>query len=200
MSPGKVTDRSYRLIKNAIASGELRLGDRLDSTMLARKYESSPTPIRDALFRLTGERLVDPQPNCGFKLSIPSEVQLRSRYDWSLKLLKQVAKGPKRNPRECWDVGTSRDDPAIAAFNLFRGISQFAVNPELGAAIMNINERLQPVRLIEYMVVPDAEHEIAGLFECFRSKDWTLLVDHVSHYHKLRIRLVPELVTCLLYQ
>jgi Bacterial regulatory proteins, gntR family len=197
MSPGKVMERSYMLLKAAMASGELRPGDRLDPAKLARAYDISPTPVRDALYRLAGERLVDSRAHDGFEVPMPGETELRSQYNWSLDLLKLALKHPKKSKPSHPEASIEHDDPAVGAFTLFEVIARLAVNPELTTAIITIGERLQPVRRIEYMVFDDLNEELALLFERIVAGQIQPAIQAVSQYHKRRIGRVTELVTCL---
>jgi DNA-binding GntR family transcriptional regulator len=51
-------DAAYRYIRNAIISGELRSGETLQETRLAKLIGVSRTPVREALSRLDNEGLV----------------------------------------------------------------------------------------------------------------------------------------------
>jgi DNA-binding GntR family transcriptional regulator len=48
-----------------IFRGQLKAGERLVIQDLARRFEMSPTPIREALVALEGIGIVDIEPNCG---------------------------------------------------------------------------------------------------------------------------------------
>lgn len=198
MSPGMVMERSYKLLKTAIASGELRPGDRLDPAKLARQYDVSPTPVRDALYRLAGARLVNSRTQDGFEVPLPSETELRWQYSLSQDLLKLAIKNPKKNMgfRLEWSISHD-DDPAKAVLNLFDAIARSAANPELTATIMNICERLQPVRRMEYMVFADHDVELSLLMECAAKGEPQETINLLSRYHKRRIRHVSDLITCL---
>src|ERR1700733_8228058 len=56
----------YSQIKHRLAAGFLRLGDRIDVTVLADHLGVSVTPVREALSRLFDEQLVQFAPTKGF--------------------------------------------------------------------------------------------------------------------------------------
>lgn len=190
-------ERSYKLLKAAIASGELRPGDRLDPARLARQYDASPTPVRDALYQLAGARLVDSRTHSGFEVPLPSETELRWQYNWSLDLLKLAIRNPNKNRISPLESRSWIDDCATGVFNLFVDVARSSANPELTAAIINICDRLQPVRRIEYMVFSDLENELALLLEGAVEAEQPKIIKLLTHYHKRRILHVSDLITCL---
>jgi len=52
-------------LEEAIATGELAPGDRLDETELAHRFQVSRTPVREALHQLASVRLVEIRPRRG---------------------------------------------------------------------------------------------------------------------------------------
>ena len=77
MSPGATMERVYRVLKAQVMHGEFAPGERLDPSVLARDLGASPTPVRDALHRLSGERLVDSWHQEGLRQPIVGEGDLR---------------------------------------------------------------------------------------------------------------------------
>ena len=59
-------ERAYEALKRRIVSLKLQPGMRLDQARLERELGLGRTPIREALFRLTSEGLVDANHNQGF--------------------------------------------------------------------------------------------------------------------------------------
>jgi DNA-binding GntR family transcriptional regulator len=51
-------DQSYRILRGMVTSGELPAGERVTERALAARLSVSPTPIREAISRLTHERLL----------------------------------------------------------------------------------------------------------------------------------------------
>jgi DNA-binding GntR family transcriptional regulator len=52
-------DAVYATLRDAIVSGQLRPGDRLAEVQLARQFEVSRTPVREAIFRLEAEHFAE---------------------------------------------------------------------------------------------------------------------------------------------
>ena len=72
------TDWAEHLIRNEILTGSLRPGQRLKMAELQERYPGlSPTPLREALSRLTGSGLVDFLPNRGMRVAAGSLEELR---------------------------------------------------------------------------------------------------------------------------
>ncbi len=65
MSEGRV-EALYDQLKAMAVDFRFRPGERINEVALARELEASRTPLREALNRLVGERLIDFQPGKGF--------------------------------------------------------------------------------------------------------------------------------------
>lgn len=61
----KAADRLRDELENAIATGELRPGERLDEVSLAARYGVSRTPLREALNHLAASGFVEIRPHRG---------------------------------------------------------------------------------------------------------------------------------------
>lgn len=64
-----ITDRVYAILRGRIIDLALPPGERLGIERLSRDLDVSPTPVREALNRLTSEGLVVQEPYRGFKVS-----------------------------------------------------------------------------------------------------------------------------------
>jgi len=72
--PSTLRDSISELIRDAILSGKLRPGDRLNESALARQLQASRAPIREALQQLQEQGLVVNQPRRGmFVVSLDEE-------------------------------------------------------------------------------------------------------------------------------
>src|SRR5256885_13578516 len=87
MTPPGAFDRVYAAIRQRLREGLYRPGDRLEPALLSDELNASVTPVRDALHRLTGERLVDAPRHEGFRVPMMTETLLRYLYAWHLDLL-----------------------------------------------------------------------------------------------------------------
>lgn len=61
-------------IREAVLSGELQPGEKLEQDKLAERYSVSPTPVREALRQLEAEGILDYNPHRGVRVA---EVNLR---------------------------------------------------------------------------------------------------------------------------
>jgi GntR family transcriptional regulator, rspAB operon transcriptional repressor len=61
---------AYRVLKSSIMSLELKPGETLSETELAKKMNSSRTPIREALSKLKEEYLIEVKPQIGTYVSL----------------------------------------------------------------------------------------------------------------------------------
>lgn len=90
LSRNRLSDQLYLLLKGEIASGELTPGQRLVEADLARRYQLSHAPVREALRRLAHEGLVLHLPRRGTFVASISEEEARRSY--SLRaVLEEVA-------------------------------------------------------------------------------------------------------------
>ena len=112
-------------------------GRHLEPVAIGHDLSASITPVRDALHRLVGERLVEAPRNDGFRVPIITELALRQLYGWQTALLRLavgVYSGPRTDPIARSDETahiepSNPEDPFIA---LARGSS----NAELCAALL----------------------------------------------------------------
>src|SRR5574338_228961 len=87
MTPPGTFDRVYAAIKQRLRDGVYRPGTRLEPATLSDELNASVTPVRDALHRLTGERLVEAPRHEGFRVPLVTESMLRQLYSWHLDIL-----------------------------------------------------------------------------------------------------------------
>src|SRR5438132_2867759 len=80
-------ERVYAAIKQQLRCGCYRPGHRLEPAVLSEQLNASVTPVRDALHRLTGERLVEAPRHEGFRVPMLTETMLRHLYAWHRDLV-----------------------------------------------------------------------------------------------------------------
>ncbi len=76
-----IDDAVYGAIRQAMLSGRLRPGTKLQEPVLARLLEVSRERVRKALHRLVHERWLEAVPNRGTFVPAPSVVELRELYE-----------------------------------------------------------------------------------------------------------------------
>ena len=196
MNSGPTSERVYDALKRRILSGDLPPGEKIEPAAFAEELSSSVTPIRDALHRLTGERLVETRTSDGFHLPIVTEVTLRDVYAWNAQLCRLIA--------QSW-VGAHHAPIANAlpvdirhAAPVFFGL--FAVrsnNAEHAAQVAMSNDRLTTSRIAEERLLPDLETELRELAVAFDAGPSGPLMKLVAAYHRRRLRAMPDIVRSL---
>jgi len=75
-----LTDNVFNLLKNAIVNGDLAPGSRLSEAELAKKYGISRGPLREAIGRLSGQKLVRRLPHVGTTVVALSATEIIELY------------------------------------------------------------------------------------------------------------------------
>ncbi len=76
-----LTDQIYQDIKNDISAKEYQPGEKLNIKELARKYNVSDTPVKQALQRLAEEKMVVNTPNKGMSVRAMTPHELNDIFD-----------------------------------------------------------------------------------------------------------------------
>lgn len=194
MNAGPTSERIYLDMHDLVTSRETAPGMRLDPTILARQLNSSTTPVREALNRLVGERLVETRTSTGYHLPLLDEPGLKDLIGWSadiLSLALRRAAGPM--PRiELPQPGTMDHPGRIAA--AFSAIVQASGHAEYIPAISQANARLHAVRLGEPETFDDLDAEFEKLEEAMRTNRIEELKKFVIVHHRRRLKSAAELL------
>ena len=195
MNPGTTFDRVYLEIRGRVLSGGWLPGQRIDLVGLADSLDASVTPVRDALYRLVGERLLNLGISDGFVTPGITEPDLRDRYTWSRMLLTLcVANQPKDADYSSFQTGGTIDD-LTARF--FREISTRAQNSELQSAAAALSEQLANVRQTEVRIGIATEDEILSLVRAAKEGNIAAFRAAIVSYHRQRIRQAGKIVRAL---
>lgn len=196
MNSGPTSERVYDALKGRLLAGAMLPDEKLEPAALAADLNSSVTPVRDALHRLTGERLVESRPSDGFHLPHVNEPELRDCYEWNAALLRLTircwprAAGPPLADRLPADLQRA----TRILFGLFASRSN---NIEHGAQIESINDRLSAARRAEERVLAGLEEELRALAVEFDHGTAASLLKRLATYHRRRIGAVPQIVRLL---
>lgn len=87
----------YREIRRSIIMGHRKPGERLDVNQIAHQYNTSITPLRDALQMLTQEGLVTIKPRSGYFVTRMTLKQLRDMME--LRKILEIAAVERAAPR-----------------------------------------------------------------------------------------------------
>lgn len=191
MNPAPVFDRVYAGLKGLLREGGMVPGTHLDPAQLAGKLVASITPVRDALHRLAGERLIDAGSD-GFAVLAMREPDLRDLYDWNLQLLR-LALQTSLSSRFVYSAIDAATRPADQARHLFQAIAARSSNQEHRLAVEAVNDRLHAIRLLEPAIVPGTEDEYRAMANAELRTLRTLL----GTYHRRRTAAVPQLIRAL---
>ena len=197
MSPPGTFERVYAAIKQRLRDGVYRPGDRLEPAALADELNASVTPIRDALHRLTGERLVEAPRHEGFRVPMLTENMLRHLYRWHLDLI-LLAIANRRAPHSPSDdpfAEMSQDSEARHRQNaLFLVMARMTRNPEHVLAIESLGERLEPLQRLETLLLDAVDEETREILASLQADDRRALRRALTRYHRRRAGIVPELL------
>jgi DNA-binding GntR family transcriptional regulator len=199
VSPGPTFDRVYVALKEQLVSGCFAPGEHLEPTVIGNDLNASITPVRDALHRLVGEKIVEAPRNDGFRVPAPTEAELRNLYRWNQELLelalrKRTGADDTRQRGLAVASHQSRHDASPTAAALFIEIARGSKNPELVAVAENLADRLGPLQGAEASLFEDLAEELAALRAAFTAEDKAALRREIAAYHRRRQRRVPELL------
>lgn len=201
MTPPGTFERVYSAIRERLREGAYRPGDRLEPAALSEELNASVTPVRDALHRLTGERMVEAPRHEGFRVPTMTETMLRHLYGWhhDLLLLAVLKHRAAASAEEIMPPGDDADSPAYARQNLlFLALARTAGNPEHVAALEALSDRLQPVQRLEQFFLDQTDAETRDIMRALREQDRKALRRSLLRYHRRRLRIVPELLARML--
>lgn len=187
MNAGTTAERVYDSLKRALASGSFAPGARLEPARLAQELSSSATPIRDALNRLAGERLIEMRPSDGFHIPTLNEIGLRDLYRWNEVLARTALRMSRKS-----EPGSGHPILRMDAADLFGCIAASSGSGEIVSQVASANARLAYVRHVESKILEDAA-EIEGIAAAFwqRSISTRMLI---QQYHKARLAIVPSII------
>jgi DNA-binding GntR family transcriptional regulator len=201
MAPPGTFERVYAAIKARLRSGACRPGERLEPAVLSDALNASVTPVRDALHRLTGERLVEAPRHEGFRVPMLTETTLRHLYAWHHDLLRlallnrTAAVARPEIPADALEPGVAMHERCNAAF---LALARSTGNPEHLAALAALTDRMEHVQQLEDALLDAAESESSEIVAAIGSGDRRRLRSALLHYHRRRERIVPELINHLM--
>ncbi|MBJ7500997.1 MAG: GntR family transcriptional regulator [Sphingopyxis sp.] len=188
MSPGATMERVYLDLKARIIAGVYPPGTRLDPTRLAKTLDASATPVRDALHRLSGERIVESWHQEGFRQPSLAEADLCDLYSWAGVLLSLALKGRTPHPSAggLFELA-GHAGYAEAVESLFRTIAIGAENRELRYALIANIERSQIFRAAEARIDRASRELLAAMEVDYRFGRWTGLRSKITSFHRRRV-------------
>lgn len=186
-------ERVYAAIKAQLRRGSYRPGDRLEPAHLSEQHNASVTPVRDALHRLTGERLVEAPRHEGFRVPVLTEGTLRHLYAWHRDLLLLAILNRRRELDAETAAGTG-EDSCERQYSLFLALVRMAGNPEHVAAFEALAQRLEPAQRLALLALDAIEQETDDVLAALKANDSRGLRRALVRYHRRRMLIAPELV------
>lgn len=170
MADQSASERAYVRLKQDILGGALTAGP-LDLRAISDKLRMSVTPVREALARLSAERLVKLAPHQGYAVASLSSRRLENLYEFAaglvdMSILRCISRirlgGPPpetRPPYRTYAEGMSA---------VVRDIGAAQPNLELRDHLFALDDRLQPTRRCEPAIFAGCDEELtilAGLWD-----------------------------------
>jgi DNA-binding GntR family transcriptional regulator len=102
---GTRADELYERLRADIFLGRLEPGQRLKSSDLCATYGTSVGPVREALTKLTGERLVALQPHLGYTVTALSAAELIEITTVRVDIESLAFRGAVQDGDDAWESG-----------------------------------------------------------------------------------------------
>ncbi|WP_447726034.1 GntR family transcriptional regulator [Sphingomonas koreensis] len=196
MNAGPTSERVQDALRRAILEHRFRPGERLDPAPLAATLASSVTPVREALYLLAGEGLVETRTSDGFHLPQLDEPALIDRYRWAGNLAR-LAIASREARRAIAGSHDRPEEPASMAAATMARIAQLSGNLELHRAMGSLNARLHAARIVERDILAGTCEELAQIDAALAADDRPLLRRQVTAYCRRRERAAPAILRAL---
>lgn len=192
-------ERVYAAIKERLRQGQYRPGERLEPGLLSDILNASATPVRDALHRLTGERLIEAPRHAGFRVPLLTETTLRHLYAWHRDLLLLAILNRKTSEAGPNAEIANQDETANPEQRnkLFLALVRSTGNPEHTLALEGLIERLSPVQRLEEALLDAVEVETGQIVQALKDGDRRALQRALQRYHRRRQNIVPLLIDAI---
>ena len=165
---GSQADRVYAALRARLLAGELPAGQRLVEQQLAADFQTSRTPVREALRRLEGDGHVVRDRGGGLCPAVPSVRSMRELYDVRMALeelmVRRAAGSGDRGALEAlqqeWQAldaeqrraGAAKPGPEFVhrdeAFH--EGIARAAGNDVAVRMLVDLNDRIRILRIHDF--------------------------------------------------
>lgn len=190
----------YGRLRRALQSGCYAPGQRIDPATIAAELNTSPTPVRFALYRLVGEGLIADHARSGLHVPLFNEVAMRDLYDWMERLLLMacdIGVSPRAPKIVTLELASGDDDLVKATWQLFDAIARATSHWSLHHAVQRTNDRLAPVRRAKLGLIENVYEELSALNRHWQARDMPALKSALRDYHERRKQLVPCIVALL---
>ncbi len=197
MSPGATFERVYRELKRQLCEGLLSPGAPIEPAVVGAELAASSTPVRDALHRLVGERLVEASQYNGFRVPRPTEAELRDLYLWNGRVV-GLAVANARFEQTISNASQSEpEDIATVTAMLFLQIGDATRSREHIGAIAELNDRLGHCRRAEAIALGGLRAEYDALRALVLAGERARLGRGLMHYHQRRAAETPLILATM---
>jgi DNA-binding transcriptional MocR family regulator len=185
--------RVYQALKARVMAGAFAPGERIDPSRLSAELGASATPIREALHRLAGERLVESWSQEGFRQPIVTEAGLRDLYQWSEDIIRLLLRAVERRGAVKIVAPDLPSEPRSAhTAAVVEWLAGLSPNAEYQAAAAALNERAHALRRVEDDEMGAAAPGLADLVDAVADGRWRDARRVVALYHAARLRRVAD--------
>ena len=190
-------DQIYMAIKADLCAGLILPGERVNIAGYSTRFRVSKSPIRNALYRLVGERLLEAHPNDGFYRPRVIEQTLFDLYLWNehaLQFAFDQIEAVEPTSVSLPALPGSTGEIVTDVEHLFAAVAGLSGNIGCRREVQALNDQLRAIRLQESDQLPDLETEFDVLSAAWRADNLAALKDAVSSYHSRRRQSVRQLV------
>lgn len=199
MSDLPASERAYQRLRHDILNGLVSTGP-VDIRRFGDTLRMSVTPVREALARLSAERLVRPSPHHGYVIIQLSPRRLENLYELSGALLPLAVRRCKAAMRTRGDMAPAPRDMRTyeAGMTCLLGeIARAQGSLELCEHLEAINDRLLPARRCETVVFPGAMDDVEALAQLWDQRQFHRLGGWLEAHLVSRIAHVDAIARAL---
>jgi DNA-binding GntR family transcriptional regulator len=210
----RMTDRLREAIEEEITTGKLLPGSRLDEAELAKRFNVSRTPIREALSLLLGEGLIETRPRRGVVVTRVTPQRLIEMFEVMAELEVMCAQLAARRMSEdelaaiesahaaCKGAVAARDADAYFYANerFHYAIYTASHNSFLFEQAASLQRKLRPYRRLQLRVrnrIQRSFEEHQGIVDALRDGDAERLPSSVRNHVLVQGERFADLVSSL---
>jgi DNA-binding transcriptional regulator YhcF (GntR family) len=186
-------------LRERLRSGAHVQGEPLPVADLARLWDVSATPVREALSRLAGEGLIEDRRGRGYFAWRTDGADLRDLYQAqdvyarSALMIVAATQGRSRGLRSARLAGAPEDRGAFWEI-LFAGVALEAGNRFMLCVQQRLADRLAPARRVEPAVLDEASADFEALAHSFNAGAWRDLEEGLKPFFARRRAVADDLV------